>query len=131
MQKEARVIALNDDKTAELAVRRDTACGDCATCGGCSANVLKLRVSNSLDAKTGDMVLIETSSGAVIGISALVYLLPLIMFFAGYVIGAALGIMPLVFAAVGFLLPIIPMILISRKLSGKIQYRMVKILEER
>lgn len=124
MQKEARVIALRDDNKAELAVRRDTACGDCASCGGCAARTVRVTVENTLHAAVGDTVMIETSTGAVIRIAALVYLLPILLFFAGYALGAAVGVPPLLLGGIGFAVSFLAAVLVNRKLSGNLKYRM-------
>lgn len=125
MQKEARVIALHEKNTAELAVQRDTACGDCASCGGCAAGTVRVTVENTLHAAVGDVVVIETATGAVIRVAALVYLLPLVLFFAGYAIGAALGFLPLLLGGIGFTVSLLAAVLFNRRQAGKLQYRMV------
>lgn len=124
MKTETRVIAISDDQKAELAVHRDTACGDCATCGGCDAGTVRVTVDNTLRAAVGDTVTIETSTGTVILIAVLVYLLPLVLFFAGYAIGAALGVQPLLLGGIGFAVSLLAAVLVNRKLTGKLKYRM-------
>lgn len=124
MRQTARVIALHPDGTAELAVKRDTACGDCASCGGCAAGTVRVTVENSLKAAVGDTVLVETDTTKVIAIAALVYLLPLLLFFAGYAIGSALGVQPLVLGGIGFAAALLAAVIVNRKLSGNVKYRM-------
>ena len=46
---------------------------------------------NHTDAGIGDRVLIEGETGRVLGLAALVYMLPLVLFFIGYAIGNAAG----------------------------------------
>ncbi len=124
MQTEARVIALKENGMAELAVRRDTACGDCATCGGCNAGTVRVTVANSLHAAVGDKVVIETATRTVILIAALVYLLPLLMFFTGYALAGAVGVRPLLLGGIGFAVCLLATVLVNRKMSGKLKYRM-------
>lgn len=130
MQKTAQVIALHENNLAELSVKRDSACGDCASCGACSGSCLRLEVPNVLGAKIGDRVTVETASGLVLGIAALIYLLPILMFFAGYLIGTLIGFSPILLGAVGFVLALAAAVILNRKLSGRIRYRMTAFSEE-
>lgn len=71
---------------AEVTVARETACGhDCESCGGCGtkAGSILVRARTDLSLVPGDKVEIY-SDNRVIGFAALVYLLPLVLFFAGY-----------------------------------------------
>lgn len=131
MKKEARVIALFDNQTAELAVRRDTACGDCATCGGCDAGTVHVTVENVLNASVGDTVFVETATGTVVLVAALVYLLPLILFFTGYALGDVIGVQPLLVGGIGFATALVFSLLSNRKLSGRLQYHMVGIVDQK
>ncbi len=80
---------------AEIEVTRRSACGhDCAKCGGCGGletQVLYVTARNKTDAGVGERVLIEGETKQVLGLAALAYTLPLILFFAGYAAGAAAG----------------------------------------
>ena len=80
---------------AEVEVTRRSACGhDCAKCGGCGGletQTLYVTARNHTDAGIGDRVLIEGETGRVLGLAALVYMLPLVLFFIGYAIGNAVG----------------------------------------
>ena len=80
---------------AEVEVTRRSACGhDCAKCGGCGGletQTLYVTARNHTDAGIGDRVLIEGETGRVLGLAALVYMLPLVLFFIGYAIAAAMS----------------------------------------
>ena len=72
--------------TAILLVKRQTMCDGChreSGCSGCS-QILEVRVKNRLNAAVGDSVTIETPGATVIGVAALVFLLPLILAFVAY-----------------------------------------------
>lgn len=125
MRQIARVIALHPDGTAELAVKRDTACGDCASCGGCAAGTVRVTVENSLHAAIGDAVTIETATSAVLAIASLVYLLPLMLFFAGYALGSAISAHPFLIGGFGFAVSLLAVFIINRKLSGRLKCRMI------
>lgn len=130
MKKTAQVISVSSDGMAELRVKRDSACGDCATCGGCDAGSITFSVKNTLDAKPGDTVSVETPSKAVIAVAALVYLLPLLLFFAGYAIGSALRFSPVLLGGIGFAASLLTVILCSKKISAKIGYHMTGYSED-
>ncbi len=125
MKTEAGVVALRENGVAELAVHRDTACGDCASCGGCDAGAVRVAVENSIHASVGDTVLIESATGAVLWIAALVYLLPLLLFFSCYALGSVVGVSPLLLGGIGFAVSLLVSALVNRKVSGKVQYRMI------
>jgi len=90
MIQQAKVVRIIDEKTAEISVIRESACGhDCESCGGCgmsAAEEIFAEAINELGARVGDCVDVETDTTAVIGIAAVVYLLPLLLFFAIYII---------------------------------------------
>jgi len=73
-------------ETCEVVVRRKTACGDnCASCGGaCRMNFQKVTAKNSVGAKAGDSVVIETESKKVLFSAFLVYILPILVFLVSY-----------------------------------------------
>ena len=87
------VTRLMDDGRAEVSVERGTACG--GHCDGCEtciyASTLRVPAENPVSARPGDRVILESASREILGAAALVYLLPLGLFFLGYALGAALG----------------------------------------
>lgn len=90
----ATVKRLMGKKQAEVLVRRQSACGhDCASCGGCgpesSAQVTAV-ADNTLGARPGDTVQVESESGQVLRMAFVLYLVPLVLFFAGYFAGTGL-----------------------------------------
>ena len=95
MEQTARVNRLLPGGRAEIAVKRKSACGhDCSKCGGgCSEMLVQSEVravaSNPLGARPGDTVRVESRSGQVLWIAAVVYLLPLLLFFVFCFAGAA------------------------------------------
>ncbi len=86
-----KVRKLNPDGTAQVMLIRQSACsGDCHKCSGCGAaqETLLLDARNPIGAKPGELVNVESESGPVLAAAAVLYILPLILFFAGYAIGA-------------------------------------------
>lgn len=90
MKQTVKVVAINEDATAQVLHIRQSACsGDCHKCSGCGAaqEALKLTARNPIGAQVGDMVNIEGDTGSVLLAATLLYILPLVLFFAGYILG--------------------------------------------
>ena len=93
MQQLVRVRQTHEDGTATVIHVRESACsGDCHKCSGCGAakEAILLEAKNSIGAKTGDLVIIESETGPVLKAAAVMYLLPMVLFFGGYALGAVL-----------------------------------------
>lgn len=103
----AKVTKVYDDGRAEVAVRRQSACGhDCSKCGGgCSelmvSSTVSVTAANPVRAMPGDMVRVESDTGGVLKAAVVVYLVPFLLFFLGYFLCAALGMGSGASAAVG------------------------------
>lgn len=72
---------------AEISVPRKTACGhDCEECAGCGMTgaAIRARARNDVGAQKGDKVVVESSTKKLLGVVALVYLLPVVGFLLGY-----------------------------------------------
>ena len=98
MTQTVRVIRCNEDGTAEVIHIRQSACsGDCHKCAGCGAaqESLRLKADNPIGAEPGDFVVIESRSGPVLAAAAVLYILPLLLFFGGYLLGSVWGQGPL------------------------------------
>ncbi len=71
---------------------RKTACGHCGMCAIKPSDPhIDMHMENTLGCKTGDKVEVNISNGAVIKMSLLVYVLPLIVGFVGFLIAYFLG----------------------------------------
>ncbi len=75
-------------KTAIVRVRRSSGCGEnCSSCSSeCKPTSSTLKAVNGLNAKVGDMVKVEMSSGAFIFLAFIGYILPIIITLAVYLI---------------------------------------------
>ena len=93
MTQEAVVTKLLPNGMAEVAVKRTTACGgNCGSCESCVfQNELKTPARNSIQASPGQKVLIESQSSRFFKAAFLVYVFPLLLFLAGYLVSAALS----------------------------------------
>ena len=78
---------------AEISVPRKTACGhDCEECAGCGMTgaAIKARAKNDPNAQPGEKVVVESSTKKLLGVVALVYVLPMIGFLLGYFLSEGL-----------------------------------------
>ncbi|MBR1689629.1 MAG: SoxR reducing system RseC family protein [Oscillibacter sp.] len=121
----ATVERILDSQHAEISVPRKSACGhDCEECAGCGVTgaAVRARAVNTVGAEPGQKVVVESSTRNMLGIVALVYLIPVVLFLAGYLIALALGGSVGVqygTAAAGFFLGIVPAILYDRRLRAR------------
>ena len=91
MQQLVRVRQVRADGSATVIHVRESACsGDCHKCSGCGAakEAILLDAKNPIGAKPGDLVTIESETGPVLKAAMVMYMLPMVLFFAGYALGA-------------------------------------------
>ena len=115
------VKALNPDGTAQVLHLRQSACsGDCHKCSGCGAaqEMLMLTAENPIGAGPGDTVVISSETGPVLTGAAVLYMLPLVLFFAGYALGALWQLGALI-GCLAFVLGIGLCVLYDRKFAKK------------
>ena len=92
MEQTVRVRRVHGDGTATVVHVRQSACsGDCHKCSGCGAATeqILLEAVNAIGAEAGDFVKIESASAPVLKAAAVMYLVPMVLFFLGYLIGMA------------------------------------------
>lgn len=90
MEQRVKLLSCNADGTAQVACLRESACsGDCHKCAGCGAvqQTMIVTARNPIGARPGDMVTIVSETGPVLKAAAVLYLLPLVLFVAGYLVG--------------------------------------------
>jgi len=114
----ATVMSLPEPGLAEVTVNRQTACGhDCENCAGCGAQgcSVTVRARTDIPVVPGDRVEIY-SDNRVLGIAALVYLVPLVLFLTCYLIPTFLSeSLRYVCGGVGFLLGLLAVIGFDRR----------------
>ena len=74
---------------AEVSVPRKSACGhDCEECAGCGVTgaAVHARARNPIGAQPGQKVVVESDTKKMLKIVSFVYLIPVILFLAGYLI---------------------------------------------
>lgn len=120
----AKVTKVFPDGRAEVAVKRQSACGhDCSKCGGgCSelmvSSTVAVMAANPVRAMPGDMVRVESSTGGILKAAVVVYLVPFLLFFLGYFICAALQLGSGISAAaggIGFAVGVLMAVLLDRQ----------------
>ena len=90
MQQLVKVLTCAPDGTAQVACLRQSACsGDCHKCSGCGAveQTMIFTARNPIGARPGDTVTVESATGPVLKAAAVLYMLPLVLFIAGYLMG--------------------------------------------
>jgi sigma-E factor negative regulatory protein RseC len=122
MTQTVRVHTCADDGTATVIHIRQSACsGDCHKCSGCGAaqETLLLSARNPIGARPGDLVLIEAQTGPVLAAAAVLYMLPLVLFFLGYLAGQLLWGIGAAAACAAFALGIAVAVLYDRRVAKK------------
>ena len=78
----------------EISVPRKSACGhDCEECAGCGMTgaAIQARARDPIGVETGEKVVVQSETKKLLGVAALVYLLPVIGFLLGYFLSVGLA----------------------------------------
>ncbi len=101
MTARGKVIELCGRGAAVVRVERESACGkSCASCGGCDKRTIEVKAFNRAGAEPGDMVEVESSTRQTLWLCFLTYLLPVVLFIAGWLAHPAAGIASLAVSGV-------------------------------
>ena len=122
MTQTVRVLKSFPDGTAQVIHVRQSACsGDCHKCSGCGAaqETLMLTAKNPIGAQAGDLVTLVSRSGPVLAAAAALYILPLVLFFLGYLVGGILWQRGALVACLAFVMGIALSVLYDRRLVKK------------
>ena len=122
MKQLVRVRQTHEDGTATVIHIRESACsGDCHKCSGCGAakEAILLEAKNPIGAKPGDLVTVESETGPVLKAAAVMYMLPMVLFFVGYAIGDAIMNMGALVGCLFFVASIGLAVLYDRKVVKK------------
>lgn len=90
----ATVERILDKNHAEISVPRKSACGhDCEECAGCGMTgaAILARASDPVGVEPGDKVVVQSETKKLLGVVALVYLLPVVAFLLGYFLSEGLA----------------------------------------
>ena len=105
MEQIVRVKEAHNNGTATVILQRESACsGDCHKCSGCGAQKETMIVSaeNPIRADVGDFVTLTSDTASVMKAVLAVYLVPMVLFFAGFALGMAMGWNGAVVGGLGF-----------------------------
>ena len=122
MTQTVRVIQCNADGTAQVMHIRESACsGDCHKCSGCGAaqETMTLQAENPIQARPGDRVIIESKSGPILAAAAVLYMLPLVLFFGGFLAGKLLWDAGGICGGIAFVLGILISVIYDRRMAKK------------
>ena len=89
MTQVATVERIIDENHAEISVPRKSACGhDCEECAGCGVTgaAVHARALNPIGATPGQKVVVESDTGKMLLIVSVAYLIPVVLFLAGYLL---------------------------------------------
>ena len=131
----ATVERIIDANHALISVPRKSACGhDCEECAGCgvSGAAVKAKAVNTIGAKPGQQVVVESSTSKMLGIVTFVYTIPVVLFILGYLLMVfTTNSVPLQYgvAIAGFLIGIVAAILYDRKIKrqGGLVFNIVRL----
>ena len=121
MQQKVKILSVHPDGTAQVACLRQSACsGDCHKCSGCGAveQTMVFTARNLIGAKPGELVIVESETGPVLKAAAVLYLMPLVLFIVGYLVGMQWGLGGLI-GALAFALSILLVVLYDRFVMKK------------
>lgn len=90
MEQLVKIVSAEPDGSARVMLVRQSACsGDCHQCSGCGAaqETVFFTARNPIGAVSGDLVLVQTQTGPVLKAAAVLYMLPVVLFIVGYLVG--------------------------------------------
>lgn len=122
MEQIVRIRETYDNGTAQVLCVRESACsGDCHKCSGCGAarESILLTVENPIGASAGDLVMLRSETAPVLKAAAVLYMMPLVLFFAGYALAAVLNLSGGLCGGLAFVLSIILIVLYDRRMAKK------------
>ncbi len=114
MEQIVKIRQVFPDGTAQVIHIRQSACsGDCHKCAGCGAaqESILLKAENPIGAPVGALVKVRSDSAPVLKAAAVLYLLPLALFFLGYGLGGAWA------GGAGFGLSIAAIVIYDRRMA--------------
>ena len=122
MEQIVRVHRLRDDGRADIILVRESACsGDCHKCSGCGAQkeTMIVTADNPIRAEVGDFVTLTSDTSTIMKAVVAVYLVPLVLFFAGFALGTALGWGGPLVGGLGFVLGLVFAVWFDRRTAKK------------
>ena len=122
MEQIVRVRNVYDNGTAQIICIRESACsGDCHKCSGCGAarESILLTAENAIGADVGDLVILRSETAPVLKAAAVLYMMPLLLFFAGYALAAMWNLSGALCGGIAFVLSIVLIVYYDRRVAKK------------
>ena len=122
MEQIVRVHRQRSDGRVDVILVRESACsGDCHKCSGCGAQkeTMIVPAENPIRADVGDFVTLSSDTGSVMKAVAAVYLIPLVLFFAGFAAGMSMGWSGPLVGGLGFALGVVFAVWYDRRTARK------------
>lgn len=122
MEQQATVKQVYENGTALIVVKRKSACaGDCDSCRGCAhpETYLELAVRNPAGARAGDVVKVTSESRRILGLAALLYLMPVVLMIAAYIIAPGSEGVRILCALAGLFAGLALCVAVSRRMRDK------------
>lgn len=88
MKKRGFVSKVNEDSINVVVIRESACGGNCASCGSCESKPIDLTLKTDKNYCVGDIVELEIDDSKYVGLLVLMYLLPLIALFIGFMLSA-------------------------------------------
>ena len=135
MEQQAQVIRIVSETVARVAVKRKSACsGDCHTCHGCPHpdEVVMVDADNFVGAQKGDEVIVSSDTNRVLKLAAMLYLMPLVLFFLGYFVMPGGETPRMIAGGAAFVVGIIICMFVSRSMkknNKEMHFAIVEVLE--
>ncbi|MBQ9534377.1 MAG: SoxR reducing system RseC family protein [Clostridia bacterium] len=133
MQQEAKAVRILENGTAEILVRRKTACAsDCDGCHGCAHpdETITVMAYNEVGAAAGDTVIVESSTSQVLGMAVLLYIMPVLLMLLGYLLPFGSEGAKIISSMTGLLLGLAVCIWVSHRMkkNSRMSFRIVDVI---
>ena len=122
MEQIVRVRKTFEDGTARVLHIRESACsGDCHKCSGCGTakETITFTAADPIGVKPGDVVNVKSDTAPVLRGAAVLYMMPLLLFFLGYALGAVVWGKGGLAGCLAFVLGIALVIVYDRRVAAK------------
>ena len=135
MEQVVTVRQILPDGRAQVACARQSACsGDCHKCAGCgaAAETVTVEADNPIGAGPGDRVVVRSESRTVLKAAAVLYAVPVALFFLGWGLGELAGRLPGLFGGLGFGLGLLLALAYDRRMAKRrsVSYEIIGYAEE-
>ena len=135
MEQVVTVRQILPDGRAQVACVRQSACsGDCHKCAGCgaAAETVMVEADNPIGAGPGDRVVVRSESRTVLKAAAVLYAVPVVLFFLGWGLGELAGRLPGLFGGLGFGLGLLLALVYDRRMAKRrsVSYEIIGYAEE-